>query len=553
MLTAKSQEEDILNGLHIGADDYITKPFSLKQLYARMEVILRRTGNDLKPLAQKFSWNSSDLVIDFEHSELQKQGQPLGLTPSEWKILSALVMHPKKVYTREELIVLAVIAVISIASNLLINRQFQQYVIQQQDIQAREIADNLSSQYDMGTGSWNVDYVHGMGMYALDEGYIIKLYDHDGNILWDAQNHDMTLCHQVMDAIAQRMEEERPDLNGEFVTKRFDLSQAGQAIGCLDISYYSPYYMDENAFQFISSLNRILLAMGVVSLAGAILMGVLLANYIANPISRTVKITQQISEGFYSTRFQDNTKTKELSELAQAVNQMAQNLEQQETLRKRLTSDVAHELRTPLANISSWLEMMMEGIWEPTPQRLQSCYDELQRILGLVTDLERLQQAENMKLEKADVDLLELAQTVSKQFETRLMAGHQSCRVSGQHAVVSADRRKVHQVIENLLSNAVKYTGDGGMIQITVESTPDSGIIHVQDNGIGISEQDCKWIFERFYRTDQSRNRKTGGAGIGLSIVKAIVHAHGGRVSVKSEPGKGSCFTVSFPFQAERT
>ncbi len=104
MLTAKTQEDDILNGLHIGADDYVTKPFSLKQLYARMEVIFRRTGTDLKPLAQKLSWNGNDFSIDFEHSEVHKQGQLLSLTPSEWKILSALVKHPKKVYTREELI-----------------------------------------------------------------------------------------------------------------------------------------------------------------------------------------------------------------------------------------------------------------------------------------------------------------------------------------------------------------------------------------------------------------------------------------------------------------
>ncbi|MDO4311624.1 MAG: response regulator transcription factor [Eubacteriales bacterium] len=104
MLTAKTQEEDILNGLRIGADDYITKPFSLKQLYARMEVILRRTGDELKPLSQKFSWNADDLVVDFEHREVYKKGKPLNLTPSEWKILSALIRHPQKVYTRDELI-----------------------------------------------------------------------------------------------------------------------------------------------------------------------------------------------------------------------------------------------------------------------------------------------------------------------------------------------------------------------------------------------------------------------------------------------------------------
>lgn len=107
MLTAKTQEDDVLNGLGIGADDYVTKPFSVKQLHARMEAVLRRISNDLKPLAEKFSWNGNDLQIDFEHNEVRKQGELLSLTPSEWKVLSALVKHPKKVFSRSSLIDLA--------------------------------------------------------------------------------------------------------------------------------------------------------------------------------------------------------------------------------------------------------------------------------------------------------------------------------------------------------------------------------------------------------------------------------------------------------------
>ena len=104
MLTAKTQENDVLNGLSIGADDYVTKPFSVKQLYARMEAILRRTTGDLKPLAEKFSWNDNDLQIDFEHNEVRKQGELLSMTPSEWKILSTMMKYPKKVFSRGNLI-----------------------------------------------------------------------------------------------------------------------------------------------------------------------------------------------------------------------------------------------------------------------------------------------------------------------------------------------------------------------------------------------------------------------------------------------------------------
>lgn len=107
MLTAKTQEQDILNGLNIGADDYITKPFSVKELYARVNAVLRRTGDDLKPLAQKFSCNNGDLQIDFESCELRKKGELISTTPSEWKIISALIKYPGKIFSRNELIDLA--------------------------------------------------------------------------------------------------------------------------------------------------------------------------------------------------------------------------------------------------------------------------------------------------------------------------------------------------------------------------------------------------------------------------------------------------------------
>lgn len=449
------------------------------------------------------------------------------------------------------LIVLAVVCAVSVVANLLINRQFERYVMQQQNVRAEEIAAHLEAQYDSETGGWNLDYVHGMGMYALNEGYVLHLYDAQERSLWDAENHDMTLCHDVMAAIEQRMQQERPDLEGKFLTRRFALASLGQTVGYLDVSFYSPYSLNENAFAFLSALNRILIAVGAVALAAAVLMGLLLANYIAAPLSRTVEITRRISDGDYSTRLQQSVKTRELAQLTQAVNQMAENLEQQELLRRRLTSDVAHELRTPLANVSSYLEMMLEEVWEPTPERLQSCYGELQRLSALVSELERLRQAENenLALNCADVELLALARAAAGQFERQLAAKGQSCTVEGGAAVVRADRDKLQQVLTNLLSNAVKYTGEGGCIRILVEDRPEAeaAALSVCDDGPGIPAGEQARIFERFYRTDQSRSRKTGGAGIGLSIAKAIVQAHGGRLTVRSAPGQGSCFTVLLP------
>lgn len=450
---------------------------------------------------------------------------------------------------RFALLVLAAISVISIVANIMISREFEEYVEEQQQLEADDIAQNISSQYRSEDGGWNIDYVHGMGMYALEDGFIIKLYDKDEKILWDAEHHDMTLCHEVMQSITILMQEERPNLDGDFVTHRYNLKQSDAIVGYLDISYYSPYYMNENDFQFITALNRILVAVGSVSLIGAVIMGVLLANSIVKPISKVVEITQKISDGDYDTRFKESIRTKELHELVHAVNQMAESLAEQETLRKRLTSDVTHELRTPVANISSYMEMMIDEIMDPTPERLQSCYDELQRLSGLISDLERLHQveAENLVLDKSDVDLWELSQTVMGNFESQLWEKHLDGQVMGDTSVVFVDEGRIQQVITNLVSNAIKYSNDSGIVRVVIEDTKDSGMIHVEDSGIGIPREDLKRIFERFYRTDKSRNRKTGGAGIGLTIVKNIVQAHKGKISVESEEGKGSRFTIILP------
>lgn len=447
------------------------------------------------------------------------------------------------------LIVLVTIALISLLANLLINRQFEQYVERQQMEFAEDLADSLGDQYDEETKQWNLDYVHGFGMYALNDGYIIKLYDRDGAVVWDAQNHDMTLCHQIMNNIYLRMQEQKPQSQGEFVTRRYELTQKEIAVGYADISYYSPYAFDENDFRFADSLNRILGAVAVFCLFAAVSAGMVLARHISRPIEKAIQITGLISEGNYKIRVESETTTSELKDLIRSVNSMAEALERQEKLRSRLTRDVAHELRTPLANVAAHLEAMLEGIWEPVPQRLQGCYDEIGRISGIVSDLEKLEEIEyeGTKLKRESVDLKMLSERVRTSFEAELDAKHLTCRLEGEAVVIMGDEKRLHQVIFNLMSNAVKYSADGGEIRIRVSDADTEAVLSVEDQGFGIAQEELPLIFERFYRTDRSRNRKTGGAGIGLAIAKSIVQAHGGTISAESKEGQGSRFVVRLP------
>lgn len=292
-----------------------------------------------------------------------------------------------------------------------------------------------------------------------------------------------------------------------------------------------------------------LAVVGIISIVFAAIAGIILAGKISVPVKAATRAAKDIARGNYNNRINTDICTMELSELGNAVNHMAESLDNHEMLRRRLTSDVAHELRTPVANVSSNIEAIIEGVLEPTNERLSSCYNELERITGIITELEKLRQieGENMILHIGHVDIYELAKEVKLIFENEMSKKNIRCDIIGEHIDVCVDKDKMSQVLNNLISNAVKYTDNYGNIQITVIQENENVVITVEDNGCGIDDNDIQYIFERFYRTDKSRNRSTGGAGIGLTITRAIVQLHGGTIHVESKKGVGSLFKVTIP------
>lgn len=447
------------------------------------------------------------------------------------------------------IIVLLTITMISFLANYFINRQFTDYIARQQSLKAQVIQSTLSQQYNKFTEKWDLEYIHTIGMFSLYEGYIIKVYDKENKILWDAQAHDMGLCNQIMDDISSRMKINYPQINGEFTSTVYHLDHDGETVGFVSISYFGPFFMDENEFRFLSSLNTILISIGLISLVVSLIVGHVLAKRISHPILKTVEATKAIADGNYQIRLKEGTNTLELDMLVDSVNHLATSLETLERLRKQLTEDVAHELRTPITILQAHIEAMTEGIWQPTTERLQSCYDETVRIGKLVSDLENLAKIENnnLNLAKTEVNLTELINKTIKSFESELKIKNLMINVDGPDLSIYADQDRMSQVLVNLLSNAVKYSKEGGRIQFELFHTEDSIGFHIKDDGIGIPEKELPFIFERFYRADKSRNRLTGGSGIGLTIVKSIVEAHGGRIYVESQPGNGSRFTVLLP------
>jgi signal transduction histidine kinase len=446
------------------------------------------------------------------------------------------------------LVALVTVALISLLSNVFVGSRFESYVREQHEVKTEHILNDLTMQYNGLARTWNTAAIHEAGMYALREGYIVKLYDgYTGEIIWDAENHDMTECEHIMKEISERMA--RRGSTGEFTSVEYPLTRNNRLIGTAQVKYFGPFFLSESDFNFLNALNMILLSAAVASLLVSFVVGWLLARRIARPIARTAEIAKQISAGNYALRFSGITKTMELDNLITTVNHLSDSLSKQEGLRKQLTADVAHELRTPIAALGSNLETMIEGVWEPTPERLQSCYEEITRLGKLVADLESLERVEggNLALAKTPADLMELVRIVCDNFAGDFANKDLKLRVEGEQSKITIDKDRISGVISNLISNTVKYTPEGGQIRVCVRDSKHESILTVEDNGVGIPEDELPFIFERLYRADKSRNRNTGGAGIGLAIVKSVITAHGGKVEVQSKPGKGSRFVVTIP------
>lgn len=440
------------------------------------------------------------------------------------------------------------ILLLSVFSNYFLNRYFQDYVKQNQEQMSEEIVQSLIQLYQIN-GIWEEGFLEGVGVSALQKDLIIKIKDQDGKILWDANVHNQGKCLLIIEEMAQNMKRYHPSLDGSYEEKAYPVRSNDVVIGQVEIGYYAPYHLYESDVEFLFTLNNVHIGVGVFSLFFALLVGGLMARRLSTPISRVTDAAQMISQGYYDDRVEEESSTTEIVQLTEAINNLAQSLQSQELLRKRLTADVAHELRTPLATLQSHIEAMIEGIWKADKARLESCHEEIMRIGRMIGGLEKLAkyESENLTLDKQKFDVKELISRILSNFENSFNTKDIQVDFRSKESMIFADKDKISQVIVNLLANALKYTPRGGKIEITVNDLNDNIVISFRDNGVGISQEDILYIFERFYRADESRNRLTGGLGLGLTITKAIVDAHKGKITVKSESNVGTEFVVLLP------
>lgn len=448
-------------------------------------------------------------------------------------------------------IVISLLLVFSLlfAARYMINNQFKHYVKKNQVRNARDIADQVVKAFKQADGTPLDETLTNIGEMALDKGFILRINNNSGNMIWCMDWVDNDRCGTMLSDVEHNMKSIYPNFEGEYVETTFLIENNGTVFGNINLGHYGPYYFGDSEIQFLKIINQVFLIGAISALFVAICLGFVMANRITKPIKKIIAQTQEMEQGKYKHLIDNSTNTLEVAQMIQSVNSLASTLERQSNLRKNLAKDYAHEIRTPLASLQSNFEAMIDGIWEPTKERLESCNEEIMRLTRMIGGIDKLVEIENANLilARENFDLLELAQQISMNFDSQLMEKNLELIIQGEVNNLYADRDKIGQVIVNLVSNAIKYSNEWGKIMIQIHQNKEMTELIVEDTGIGMAKEELPLIFEHLYRIDKSRSSSTGGSGIGLAVVKSIVEAHRGGITVESVMGKGSKFIVNIP------
>jgi two-component system sensor histidine kinase BaeS len=304
------------------------------------------------------------------------------------------------------------------------------------------------------------------------------------------------------------------------------------------------------------TIGRFFLWGGLLAVAIALILTFFLSRRILAPVKALTSATREFGKGNFSHRV-DTRDEGEMGELARSFNTMADDLQRNERLRRNMVADIAHELRTPLSNLRGYLEAIGDGLVNLDDTTVHSLSEEASSLSRLVDDLQELSLADagELKLIFQPEDISHLISETVTVLQAKASAKNIkiSTDLPAKLPEANIDSHRIRQVLYNLLDNAVAHTGPEGRITVTARQEGDSLYISVADTGEGIPAEDLPLIFERFYRVDKSRTRATGGTGLGLTIAKRLVEAHGGRIDVRSRPGQGTTFTFSLPVSHELT
>lgn len=434
---------------------------------------------------------------------------------------------------------IAAILLVTIFVNLTIKSKFNQYMIDNQNKRYQRIVSYFEEIYKRD-GKWSKDSGIELTHEATMGNYCLTLYDGNDKVIWGMDPNDLQI---------------RPHLNtmltkdsGIYTVQKFEIKFENKVVGYVEVGQYSSVLMSEEDISFNSSVNKSIVVSGVLALIIIIVIGLFFSKQFSTPIKEVANMSVDLSQGKFNTKSSTKGNIKELEDLRRSVNILAEKLNQQDTLRKRLVSDISHEIRTPLNVLQNNLEAMIDGIFPVTTERLNNLNEEVVRFGRLLNNLNVLKEfeSESIKLNFETILLDELIEDICKGFymdaENKGIELRYNFERNKDYRIVG-DRDKLKQVFINLISNALKFSERGDKVSINLNTNNKNIIVEVKDNGIGIKKEDLPFIFERLYRGDMSRN-EIEGSGIGLTIVKNILQLHSASIEVESEEGEGTTFRL---------
>lgn len=341
--------------------------------------------------------------------------------------------------------------------------------------------------------------------------------------------------------------------NTEIKTKSYNIFNTGKKTdaGKLIVEYGS----DHSFMIKLKNDFRVFFIIAILfSLVIGIVIAILLATNIARPILGINSTTVNLKKGIYTDNDKIDSDIREITSLQDNINFLSKSLNMEEEIRKKYAQDISHELRTPLANLALVVEALESGIINFDTEVASTLNGEIKRLEALVNGLkDSFNESVSMnKLNLEDTNVTELVEELLNNFTANFLKRNITLHVNlEQNVHLISDKTKLYQIIQNLLTNAIKAINTNGNISVSVIEKSKSVSIKIADDGVGISQDKIDMIFERFYRIDDSRNTKTNGLGLGLSIVKNFVEALNGKIDVVSKLGEGTTFTVIFDKKAQ--
>jgi len=454
------------------------------------------------------------------------------------------------------------IFLVSTLTNMSLFKEYDDYMIKEQGHRVHHLIIMIEQSYRANEG-WTSSTIESIDFSPYVGDFDIRIKDSEDNVIFteEMDNQMLRRHHDMVHRIGRNRligiwNRNHNHVEGEalreenYTLNEYNLGVDGKYIGTLILGHVGEFTVYEKDISFTRGINRSILYSALLSILVAFMIGIYISKKFTRPIVEMTNAANSIRLGKLDTRVNEISDTLELQQLSYSINHLSESLNEQNKLRKRLTSDISHELRTPLTILQSHIEAIIDGVWEATEDKLNICKNEVGRLIKLVEELKHLNHIDSHELQlditpyNLSKDTNEILEGLQLKFSERKIQLNKNIE---EDIYIEADKDKVKQILINILTNSLKYTPPHGQVNVLVKLENEYVNIEVEDTGIGIDEEDLPYVFERLYRSDISRNRETGGSGIGLSIVKTLVDAHGGNVSIESKKENGTLIRVILP------